>query len=351
MNKELIPELTSAIIREASLRKSYLKEPVTTIYFGGGTPSLLAENELTGIMMSIAQLFNLTDDAEITLEANPDDITKEKLQLWKRSGINRLSIGIQSFFEEDLVWMGRAHNAIQAENAIQRAKDNGFENISIDLIYGGPTLSNSHWEANLAKAIEFQIPHLSCYALTVEPKTILSKKIKDRRVEDIDTEKQADHFSILMEKTASAGYEQYEISNFALPGKRSRHNSSYWSGEHYLGLGPSAHSFNGVSRQWNIANNSLYISAINNETIPSEEEVLTQMQQVNEYIMTALRTSAGVDLHRLGMMTDEVNVQKLLKEANRFFQNETLIQENNHLIIPNKGKFYADGIAAALFLL
>jgi oxygen-independent coproporphyrinogen-3 oxidase len=240
-------------------------------------------------------LFTVNKDAEITIETNPDDITQEKLLAWKSIGINRLSIGVQSFFEEDLQWMNRAHNATQALQSIQLAKQSGFDNITIDLIYGTPTLTDDKWKQNLETAFTLNVPHLSCYALTVEPKTALHKMIATHKVAAVDPEQQSHQFEILMEHAASNGYEHYEISNFAKPGFRSKHNSSYWQHKNYLGLGPSAHSFNGTSRQWNIANNALYIKNIEQETIPAEIETLTATQQLNEYIMTSLRTIEGLD--------------------------------------------------------
>ncbi len=351
VNQQALPSMVDAIIREAQLNQDYITEPIETIYFGGGTPSLLKNDQLTSIMSTLQDTFVIASNPEVTLEANPDDITEMKLQAWKEAGINRLSIGIQSFFEEDLIWMGRAHSADQALNCIQLAQHAGFTNLSIDLIYGGPTLSDEHWNQNLAKAIELNIPHLSCYALTVEPKTVLAKKINEHILEDIDVEKQSTHFNMLLTKTAEANYEHYEISNFALTGKRSKHNANYWSGKHYLGLGPAAHSFNSVSRQWNIAHNTLYIQAIQQGTIPFEIEQLTKNQQINEYIMTALRTMEGIDLVRLTEIGNEEVVFRLKEEAAPFIQDERLQHTDNYIRITHKGKFFADGIAAALFQL
>lgn len=351
VNQQLMPQMTEAIVSEALLQQAYLNEPVETIYFGGGTPSLLSEEQLNRILGSIRSIFTVSGNAEITLEANPDDIGTASLEIWKAAGITRLSIGIQSFFEADLRWMGRAHNAEQALACIQLAQNAGFSNLSIDLIYGGPTLTDEHWIQNLKTAIELKVTHLSCYALTVEPKTILAKKINDRQLEEVDPDKQAIHFDILMEQTAAAGYEHYEISNFALPGMRSKHNSSYWSGSRYLGLGPGAHSYNGISRQWNIANNSLYLSSLKQNNIPAEIELLNTQQRVNEYIMTSLRTSEGLDLTLLEKIGSAGIVSNVLKLAEKFMEQGTLIRSGNFLIIPPKGKFYADGIAAELFQL
>jgi len=351
VNNQALPKMAKAIVAETLLQKHYLNEPVETIYFGGGTPSLLSANQLNPILAAIRENFQVEKQVEITLEANPDDINASNLAVWKLAGINRLSIGIQSFFEEDLQWMGRAHNAEQAIQCIELAQAAGFDNLSIDLIYGGPTLSDNNWKYNIERAIQLKIPHLSCYALTVEPKTALAKKIKEQVVPNVDPEKQAEHFAILTQLTQLAGYEHYEISNFALPTKRSKHNANYWQGKHYLGLGPAAHSFNGNSRQWNIANNSLYITAIQQQQIPFEIEQLTQQQKINEYIMTALRTIEGINLTQLKSIGEQASVERILKEADRFIQQATITLANGHLIITPKGKFYADGIAAELFQL
>ena len=301
-----------ALLKEIDLQKHYLNQPVTTLYFGGGTPSLLPLESLDLILSSINKVYNTTGLIEITLEANPDDITIEKLQAWKQMGINRLSIGVQSFLNEDLLWMNRAHNAEQAQTCIQLAKQNGFLNITIDLIYGTPTLSDASWKHNLQMAAELQIPHLSCYALTVEPKTALDTMINQKKVQGVDAEKQAVHFDMLQQFAASAGYEQYEISNFAKDGFRSKHNSSYWHGVPYLGLGPSAHSFNGLSRQWNIANNALYIQSLRDGNVPFDKETLTTEQRLNEYIMTSLRTIEGINLSYVQDNFGETNRQAVL---------------------------------------
>ena len=256
-------ELVKALAKEAESEKSYLQaETISTIYFGGGTPSILEISDLQFLISILFKNYLISPDAEITLEANPDDITPDKLKAWKDMGINRLSIGTQSFFEEELRWMNRAHNADQAINNLQLARKE-FENITIDLIYGSPLHSDEMWKQNVDRALEFEIPHLSCYALTVEEQTPLYKLINNQKTPDIDNEKQARQFLLLMQWMREKGYEHYEVSNFAKPGFRSRHNSSYWKGEKYLGLGPSAHSYNGAERRWNIANNNLYIKGIN----------------------------------------------------------------------------------------
>ncbi len=351
VNNQLMPEMVDAIAIEAKLHQHYLKESIETIYIGGGTPSLLNNSQLNKLFRVLKELFELEPSIEITLEANPDDINEEKLALWKSVGINRLSIGVQSFFEEDLQWMNRAHNVGQAIESIQLAQKAGFDNISIDLIYGGPTLTDEHWIQNLETCFRLNIPHLSAYALTVEPKTALAQKIKTRLLPDIDPAKQASHFNTLVSLTSNAGLEQYEISNFAIAGKKSRHNSNYWASKHYLGLGPAAHSFNGNSRQWNVANNSLYLTAIQKDTIPFEIEFLTPVQQLNEYIMTALRTSEGINLNKIQLIGGDTARIRLIEEAQKFLIIDKMKRNEQNLLLTNEGKFFADGIAAELFQL
>ena len=345
----LLPQMMESIAVEIRLRKDYLTTPVSTIYFGGGTPSICSNEQLSMLINELKNAFTLTPDVEMTLEANPDDITIDKLLHWKAVGINRLSIGVQSFREEDLQWMNRAHNASQAATAILLAKENGFDNISIDLIYGTPTLSDEQWQQNVQTAISLQVPHLSCYALTVESKTALDKMIERKKIEAPDPEKQARHFELLMEWMEAAGYEHYEISNFAKPNMRSKHNSSYWQGEHYIGLGPAAHSFNGNSRQWNIANNALYIQGIAAGNVPFEMEELTPIQALNEYIMTSLRTSEGLSFEQVKCNWDEEKAAEIRNNAAIYIQQENAVINNEFLQLTSKGKLLADGIAADLF--
>lgn len=334
-------DMVTALSNEISLRKEYLgSEPVETIYLGGGTPSLLNIEDFVSIIDKIKSVFVVTAEAEITLEANPDDITDEKLLEWKKAGINRLSIGIQSFFDEDLIWMNRAHNASQAVSSLQLAI-HYFNNITIDLIYGTPTLTNEKWKQNVDTAVSLNIPHLSCYALTVEPKTPLDKMIRLQQSENVNPDRQSEQFLLLMEWMEKAGYEHYEISNFAKHGWRSRHNSSYWQGKSYLGIGPSAHSFNGAERQWNISNNNIYIESIKKGIVPFEKEVLTPVQKLNEYIMTSLRTIEGLKL--------EKNSSNLPERSKKFIDSGLMKLENNSLILTREGKLLADGIAAELF--
>lgn len=341
-------DFVAALLKEIDLQKDFLtNETVETIYFGGGTPSLLNSEDLVLIIEKIKTTSIVSAKAEITLEANPDDIIEEKLLYWKETGINRLSIGIQSFFEEDLQWMNRAHTAQQAIDNLQLAK-RFFENITIDLIYGTPQLTNEKWKQNVETAISLNISHLSCYALTVEPKTPLDKMIKQHKSETVDPDKQSEQFLLLMQWLEQAGYEHYEISNFAKPGWRSRHNSSYWQRKKYLGLGPSAHSFTGTVRQWNIANNNIYIDSINKGIIPFEKEELTAAQQLNEYIMISLRTMEGIKLRTI---SDEFNItsKEMLDKSKKFIESGLIKFENNSLILTKEGKLLADGIAANLF--
>jgi len=348
---KLQANFVEALLTEISLQKHFLKEPVSTIYLGGGTPSILESTTIDLILQTIKTNFSVEAGAEITLEANPDDISIEKLTGWLSIGINRLSIGIQSFFEEDLVWMNRAHNAKQALRSVELARREGFDNLTIDLIYGTPTLTNDRWLQNLQKAISLQVPHLSCYALTVEPKTALHALIEKNKVANVDTDKQAVHFELLVAETEKHGYEQYEISNFAKPGFRSRHNSSYWQGKPYLGLGPSAHSFNGVSRQWNVANNALYINSLQNGTLRFEKEELTKTNRFNEYVMTSLRTIEGLSIEKVTAEFGEKSAATLLSSASKHIKNQHLFLNDQHLKITRDGRFLADGIAADLFQL
>jgi len=329
------------------MRKDYLKgEDVETVYFGGGTPSLLDTAGISQLIEKIFSIFKVNAKAEITIETNPDDIINEKIKEWKKAGFNRLSIGIQSFFEEDLRWMNRAHDSEQAEKSMQTAIKY-FDNITIDLIYGTPLLTNERWKANIDKAFAHNIPHLSCYALTVEPGTPLFKMIRKEKTSDIDPDKQSEQFLLLMQWMEDAGYEHYEISNFAKPAFRSKHNSSYWQGKKYLGIGPAAHSFDYLTRQWNVSNNNIYIDSINKGIIPCEKEILTPVQKINEYIMTSLRTNEGLDLKHTN---EEAVGFELRASSQKFIEKGLMIEEQDHLKLTREGKLLADGIAADLFL-
>ena len=290
-------ELISHLLKEIELRKDYLQgETIDTIYFGGGTPSLLSQREVTLLLENVYKYFEVSKSVECTLEANPDDLSLEKIIEWKEAGINRLSIGVQSFFEEDLLYMNRSHEAIQAEKCIPLVREGGIENFSIDLIFGYPLLTDQKWKQNIETALQYHVPHLSCYAMTLEPKTALASFIKNQKTQPINNEQSASQFEYLMNRLEAEGYEHYEISNYALPGNRAVHNSNYWKGVSYLGVGPSAHSFCGSSRQWNAANNMKYIKSLDAGIIPFETEKLTDTQRLNEHIMTSLRTMEGLDV-------------------------------------------------------
>ena len=325
------------------------KEIIDTIYFGGGTPSLLAADEIKSLLASVKNHYQINDTAEITLEANPDDISKEKLFEWKNAGINRLSIGVQSFKEKDLEWMNRAHNNQQALECLLSAKETGFNNLSADLIYGTPGLTDAEWKQNVEQLINLDIPHIACYALTVEPNTALKKMIDLKKKKDVNTDEQANQFLLLMEWMKHAGYEHYEISNFAKPGFRSRHNSSYWQGKTYTGIGPSAHSYNGSVRKWNVANNALYIQSIQKNIIPFEEEKLTDVQRLNEYIMTSLRTIEGIDLKLIENNFSIKHRKRIENTANDYIERKLIIIKNENFVLTEDGKLFADGIAGDLF--
>lgn len=342
-------ELVNALCTELVLRKNELDGNVETIYFGGGTPSLLSSEELQQIFETIYKNYTVSENPEITLEANPDDLSKEQIHKFTNSQINRLSIGIQSFFEEDLKLMNRAHNASEALESIKNAKQY-FENISIDLIYGIPGMGNERWKRNLEIALSLDVPHLSCYALTVEPKTALKKFIEKGIVPPVDEEAAKQHYEILLSETEKAGLENYEFSNFSKPGFHSRNNTAYWEGKPYLGIGPSAHSYDGKFRSWNIANNTKYIKSIEAGELPSEKELLSKQDKYNEYIMTGLRTKKGVSLGKVESEFGKKYSEYLLKQAENLLKNNLLILENETLKISKKGKFLSDGIAADLFL-
>jgi oxygen-independent coproporphyrinogen-3 oxidase len=325
------------------------EEKIETIYFGGGTPSLLSQSEISRLLSAIVGKYNIEKNAEITLEANPDDISFEKLKEWKAAGINRLSIGIQSFRESDLVWMNRAHNAAQALNCIHLARQAGFDNFSIDLIFGIPGLGDEEWKKNVQKIIDLQVPHIACYALTVEPKTALQKMIALKKKENVNSDAQAVQYSILMKMMRDAGYEHYEISNFAKPGFRSRHNSSYWQGKKYIGIGPSAHSYNGQMRMWNKANNIFYIKSLDQNIIPFEKEILTQTQKLNEYIMTSLRTIEGMDLKYIEENFSENERTRIENILQNELKKEQFTKEGNRIILTDEGKLFGDAISVKLF--
>ncbi|HBX63634.1 MULTISPECIES: radical SAM family heme chaperone HemW [unclassified Empedobacter] len=341
--------LIQAINKELEIRKDEISTPLETIYFGGGTPSILSEIELESIFETIYKNYSTKNLKEITLEANPDDLNKEKLNFLKSTPINRFSIGVQSFFEEDLKLMNRAHNAQEAETSIKLAQDFGFENITIDLIYGSTTTTNEMWKQNLQKAIELNVPHISSYALTVEEKTILNHQIKKGITKPVDEDRQNEQFQLLVDTLTSNDFIQYEISNFGKEEYFSLHNSNYWKGIHYLGIGPSAHSYNGKTRAWNIANNSKYIQAINENNLPQEIEVLNEVEKFNEMIMIGLRTIYGIDLNRINSEFSQPLVNSFHQELNQLINENLVEKKENKIILKPEAKFFADGIASRLF--
>ena len=349
---DLKEDLLKCLEKEIILRKNYLEgRQIQTIYFGGGTPSLLSMDEIKKLLQAIYSNFEVIENAEITLEANPDDLTNEKLDELKNAGINRLSIGVQSFFDKELKWMNRSHDAIQAENCIRNAKEIGFDNITIDLIYGVPGLTNTEWKQNLQKTIELNIDHLSCYALTVEPKTALYHQIEKDKLPPLNEQQAAEQFEILMAFAKQTGFEHYEISNFARDKKYSKHNTSYWKGNWYLGIGPSAHSFNSSTRQWNIANNALYIKSINEDEDPAETEILTIPQQYNEFVMISLRNMWGLNLNEIKNRFGDTYLHLIQKESARYIQSGDIVLENEKMKLSDKGKLIADKIISDLFFI
>lgn len=343
--------MVNAICHEIKLRHLYLPDnEIDSIYLGGGTPSLLTTAHLSQIFETINSYFSIIKGAEITLEANPDDLTEEKLLALKQTPINRLSIGVQSFDEEDLKYMNRAHNAKQAKQAVEYAKKIGFHNITIDLIYGTHGLSNQNWLKNIETAINLGVNHVSSYALTIEPKTALAKYIQNGKYTTTNDEQAAEQFDILVQTLTENGYIHYEISNFGKAGFLAVHNSNYWKGKHYLGIGPSAHSFNTKSRSWNIANNQQYMRALQNNFCEITEEVLSLNDQINEYIMTGLRTIWGCDISYIEAQYGYEHVIRVLKLSEKFIQQDLLQIQNGILRTTAKGKFLADGIASDLFI-
>ncbi len=345
-----MPEVASAIAREAALQKRYLDGAmINSVYFGGGTPSLFNQSYLSGIIDAISANFVLSGDAEITLEANPDDVNNTNLNAWKNLGINRLSMGVQSFRDEDLRYLNRIHTGSKALECIDLAQDNGFENLTIDLIYGFPVLSDEAWLDNLQKVIGRNIPHLSAYALTVEPRTALDVMIRKGKIAPVEEGQAVRHFELLIEAMINAGYLHYEISNFCKPDRYARHNTAYWKGEPYLGLGPSAHSFNGGSRQWNMSGIGEYLQAIESEKIPHDIEILEISQQYNEYVMTGLRTMWGCLESEIALRFGKDYLNHFRKSIAKYMASGHILKDHEVYILTNKGKLMADGIAADLF--
>ena len=340
-----------SLIKEIELRKNEVQNTVLeTIYFGGGTPSVLSVDEIQLLIDTVYKNHTVVENPEITLEANPDDLSQEKIIELSKSPINRLSIGVQSFFEKDLKLMNRAHNSKEAKECLALAKQY-FDNISVDLIYGIPDCSNQEWEENIQTALSFGIPHISSYALTVEPKTALASFIKKGIIKNVDDEKAQEQFHILISILEKENFVHYETSNFGKKGFLSRNNTAYWLGKPYLGIGPSAHSFNGKQRSWNVRSNAKYIKSIQDNVLPIERETLTKTDGYNEYIMTGLRTVWGVSFAKISTNFGEKYLNYLKKQSEKYIQQELLYLENGILKTTPKGKFLSDGIASDLFIL
>lgn len=348
-NLKVQDELVNALIMELEMRKDYLNELIIeTLYFGGGTPSLLSRRNLEDLFNTIYKNYTLIENPEITLEANPDDLNKDSIIKFQEIPINRFSVGIQSFFEEDLVWMNRSHNAEQAKSGIKNLQDGGYTNISLDLIFGYALLNMKKWKKNIRTALELKVPHISSYGMTLEKGTLLGNQNEKGIYQEIDEEAYLEQYRYLLNKLEDSGFEAYEISNFAIPGYESRHNSNYWNQISYLGIGPSAHSFNGWTRSWNISNNPLYIQGISKGKPLVEEEKLSQENHFNEYVLTSLRTRKGISLNYVEV--------KFSLEKRRFLESRSGIQIqlgnlqilDNHLILTQKGKFISDKIVTEL---
>ena len=343
-------EFIDALKKEIFIQKDYLQnEEVSTIYFGGGTPSMLSQDEIESIFQELNKYHKISTDAEITLEANPDDLNSKKINELSTSSINRLSIGVQSFLDDDLKFLNRIHHSKQALRAIKQSQDAGFKNISIDLIYGIPTLTIEKWQKNLDQFFDLSIPHLSAYSLTVEPKTALDILIRKKKTPPVNEAQSILHFEELIKQTEAHNFIHYEISNFSKEGFFSKHNSLYWLGGNYLGLGPSAHSYNGVSRQWNVAQISKYILGTNSKLV-FEKEILNKSQQFNEYVMTSLRTSWGCNLEQVTVLFGKTYSDHLIRSSAKYIIEQKLEQRGAVLYLTRQGKLYADGIAADLFV-
>ena len=344
-------EMTDAICKELILKKDRITEQVGSIYFGGGTPSVLPSPLLNRIFDTLTQHFSIASDAEITMETNPDDLNAKKIAELRHMPVNRFSIGTQSFFDEDLRWMNRAHDAAEAENSIKRSQDAGFENLSIDLIYGYPLLTNAKFLENINKTVDLQIPHISGYSLTVEPKTALASLIKKGKQIPLNDDQSAEQFQMLIEKLLSAGFEHYEISNYSLPGQYAVHNTNYWRGVSYLGIGPSAHGFDGTNRQLNVANNAEYMEKLQQGKLAETVEELTQLDRLNEYTMTSLRTMWGMDLKQIKQQYGKTFEEEMRFNLKPFEERNWLHVAQDSVTLTPEGKLFADHIASELFLL
>lgn len=342
-------ELIQSLLKEIESRKHLLTDKINTIYFGGGTPSLLEGDDLKLITDAIYKNYNVASSIEFTLECNPDDLTQKKLRELEGSGVNRLSIGVQSFNNNELEFFNRAHNSNEAESSIKRSQDVGFENITIDLIYGSPKSTDKIWLDNLHKVEMFNVPHLSAYGLTVEPKTKLAHQIEQGQLPQLNDEKMIRQFKMLIEQTKGIGMTQYEVSNFGKEGFYSQHNSNYWKGAEYLGIGPSAHSFIGEKRVWNVANNIKYIKALNNGEVYFEEEEIDEKTAFNEYVLTRLRTIWGIDLMYIKSNFNEEINNHFQKELSPYLKSPYLLTDNNKITLTQEGIFIADKITSDLF--
>lgn len=349
--KTYTAQMVEALVQELVMRKNELEnETIETIYFGGGTPSILSVEQIRNLLDTVYQHYQVIENPEITLEANPDDLSEDKILQLSQTKINRLSIGIQSFFEEDLQLMNRAHNTQEAKNCLQTATKY-FKNITLDLIYGMPNMSVDRWQQNIQKALDFNIPHISCYALTVEPKTALQKLIQKGTISEPSDEVAQQHFQVLKNTLERKGFVHYELSNFGKEGFFSVNNSNYWKGKKYLGIGPSAHSFNGQERSWNVSNNQLYMKGIQQNQLPSEKEILTQTDLYNESVMTGLRTMWGISLNEIETQLGKKYSDYLRKQSEKFTEQGFLILQDEVLKTTLKGLFLTDGISSDLFMI
>jgi len=344
-------EMVESICKEIKMKKDRISGQVGSIYFGGGTPSILSQAALQKIFDAINQTFSVDAGAEITIEANPDDLTAQKLKELKQLPVNRFSVGIQSFFNEDLIWMNRAHHAQEAEDCIKRSQDAGFENLTLDLIYGYPLLTDDKWLSNIYKVIDLQVPHISAYALTVEPKTALAHAIKHQKQVPVSDHQSAAQFVILMDKLIEAGFDHYEISNFAKPGNYAIHNTNYWKGVDYIGIGPSAHGFDGLNRYMNPANNAIYMEKLKSNKLPEIIEELSVNDRFNEYIMTSLRTMWGIDLGKINSDFGKDFFDETKYNLRGFQDKNWIITDGDKIKLSQNGKLFADHIASELFII
>lgn len=349
--------MVDAICKEIELQSNYLSNKnLETVYFGGGTPSILTPSELDKILQTVHEYYIFNSQAECTIEANPDDLTKDKLLIFKQLGVNRLSIGIQSFDENNLKYINRVHNAAEAESCVKLAQDTDFQNITIDLIYAINSPANDKndthkvWNQDLQKALNLNVPHISSYCLTIEPQTVFGKWQKVNKIPPIDEEFATEQFKILISTLESAGYEQYEISNFVRNQMYSRHNTSYWKDHEYLGIGPSAHSYNGFSRQFNVSNNAKYIKSINEGKVLADVEILTPENKVNDYLLTSLRTKWGCDMNKIQNIVGEKWYDENQLVLKNYINKNLLLLNESVLYLTHEGKFFADRIASDLFL-